>query len=142
MAEIPDKGKTVEVVQMMAVTVIEIGSTTEEEMVEMTLEVKTVGDLVAETAVVQAVVTGVDLVAETVVVQAVVAVGVQVAAENLDSIVTIARQKAQVEAVAVVGTTRGNRETITLADECSSRASETGFDILQALNAAYVWAEQ
>ena len=64
------------------------------------------------------------------------------AAENLDSIVTIARQKVQVEAVAVVGTTRGNRETITLADECSSRASETGFDILQALNAAYVWAEQ
>ena len=129
---------------MMAVTVTEIESTTEEEMVEMILEeeteileVKTVEDPVVVTVAVQVVVTGVDLVAETVAVQAVVAVVVQVAAENLDSIVTIAHQKAQVEAVAVVGTTRGNRETITLADECSSRASETGFDILQTLNAAY-----
>ena len=133
MAEIPDKGKTVEVDQMMAVTVTEIESTTEEEMVEMILEEETE---ILEVKTVE------DPVVVTVAVQAVVAVVVQVAAENLDSIVTIAHQKAQVEAVAVVGTTRGNRETITLADECSSRASETGFDILQALNAAYVWAEQ
>ena len=47
-----------------------------------------------------------DLGVVTVAVQAVVAVVVQVAGENLDSIVTIARQKAQVEAVAAVGTTR------------------------------------
>ena len=62
---------------------------------------------------------------------------VQVVEENLDSIVTIARQKALVEVVDVVETTNVNLVIITIADESTFAASETGFDILQTPNAAY-----
>ena len=54
----------------------------------------------------------------------------------------IGLQKDLVEVVGAAVTISVNRETITPADEYICTASETGFDILQALNAAYVWAEQ
>ena len=119
MAEIPDKGKTVEVDQMMAVTATETRSTTEEETVGMTLEVE------VETPE-----------EETVVV---ILVGAEVQASPSS---TEARglQKGQAEVVGAAVTISANRETITPADEYICTASETGFDILQALNAAYVWA--
>ena len=50
-------------------------------------------------------------------------------------------QKDQAEVVGAAVTISVNREIIILVDECNSTASETGFDILQALNAAYVWTE-
>ena len=59
--------------------------------------------------------------------------------ENQGSIETIGLQKDQVEAEDAVATISVNRVTIILADELIFTASETGFDILQALNAAYVW---
>ena len=104
---------------MMAVTAIERRSTTEEETVGMTLEVE------VETPE-----------EETVVV---ILVGAEVQA-NPSSIEARGLQKDQAEVVGAAVTISANRETITPADEYICTASETGFDILQALNAAYVWA--
>ena len=106
---------------MMAVTATERRSTTEEETVGMTLEVE------VETPEVGTVV--------------VILVGAEVRA-NPSSIEARGLQKDQAEVVGAAVTISANRETITPADEYICTASETGFDILQALNAAYVWAEQ
>ena len=113
------KERTAEADQMMAVIATGRRSTTEEETVGMTLEVE------VETPE-----------EETVVV---ILVGAEVRA-NPSSIEARGLQKDQAEVVGAAVTISANRETITPADEYICTASETGFDILQALNAAYVWA--
>ena len=113
------KERTAEADQMMAVTAIERRSTTEEETVGTTLEAE------VETPEVGTVV--------------VILVGAEVQA-NPSSIEARGLQKDQAEVVGAAVTISANRETITPADEYICTASETGFDILQALNAAYVWA--
>ena len=113
------KERTAEADQMMAVTAIERRSTTEEETVGTTLEEE------VETPEVGTVV--------------VILVGAEVQA-NPSSIEARGLQKDQAEVVGAAVTISANRETITPADEYIYTASETGFDILQALNAAYVWA--
>ena len=113
------KERTAEADQMMAVTAIERRSTTEEETVGTTLEEE------VETPEVGTVV--------------VILVGAEVQA-NPSSIEARGLQKDQAEVVGAAVTISANRETITPADEYICTASETGFDILQALNAAYVWA--
>ena len=113
------KERTAEADQMMAVTAIERRSTTEEETVGTTLEEE------VETPEVGTVV--------------VILVGAEVQA-NPSSIEARGLQKDQAEVVGAAVTISANRETITPADEYICTASETGFDILQALNASYVWA--
>ena len=113
------KERTAEADQMMAVTATERRSTTEEETVGTTLEAE------VETLEVGTVV--------------VILVGAEVQA-NPSSIEARGLQKDQAEVVGAAVTISANRETITPADEYICTASETGFDILQALNAAYVWA--
>ena len=113
------KERTAEADQMMAVIATGRRSTTEEETVGMTLEVE------VETPE-----------EETVVV---ILVGAEVRA-NPSSIEARGLQKDQAEVVGAAVTISANRETITPADEYICTASETGFDILQALNATYVWA--
>jgi len=113
------KERTAEADQMMAVTAIERRSTTEEETVGMTLE-GAVETLEVETV-------------------AVILADEEVQA-NPSSIEARGLQKDQAEVVGAAVTISANRETITPADEYICTASETGFDILQALNAAYVWA--
>ena len=111
--------RTAEVDQMMAVTVTGRRSTTEEETVGMTLE-GAVETLEVET------------------------VAVILADEEVQANPSLTEvrglQKDRVEVVGAAVTISVNRETITPADEYIYTASETGFDILQALNAAYVWA--
>ena len=102
---------------MMAVIATGRRSTTEEETVGMTLEVE------VETPE-----------EETVVV---ILVGAEVQA-NPSSTEARGLQKGQAEVVGAAVTISANRETITPADEYIYTASETGLDILQALNAAYV----
>ena len=114
------KEKTAEADQMMAAIVTVSVSTTEEETVGTTLEAE------VETPEVGTVV--------------VILVGAEVQA-NPSSIEARGLQKDQVEAEDAVATISVNRVTIILADELIFTASETGFDILQALNAAYVWTE-
>ena len=113
------KERTAEADRMMAVIATGRRSTTEEETVGMTLEVE------VETPE-----------EETVVV---ILVGAEVQA-NPSSTEAIGLQKGRAEVVGAAVTISANRETITPADEYICTASETGFDILQALNAAYVWA--
>ena len=113
------KERTAEADQMMAVTATERRSTTEEETVGTPLEAE------VETLEVGTVV--------------VILVGAEVQA-NPSSIEARGLQKDQAEVVGAAVTISANRETITPADEYICTASETGFDILQALNAAYVWA--
>ena len=118
---------------MMVITVIGIVSTTVGETVMMTLEAEAVAQEVTTAAVVMEAEVEVEMVAE----MAEGLVAVLVVEESLDSIVTIARQKALVEAVDAVETTNVNRVIITIADESARGAYETGFDILQTRNAAY-----
>ena len=113
------KERTAEADQMMVAIVTVSVSTTAKETVGMTLEVE------VETPE-----------EETVVV---ILVGAEVQA-NPSSIEARGLQKDQAEVVGAAVTISANRETITPADEYICTASETGFDILQALNAAYVWA--
>lgn len=104
---------------MMAVTVTGRRSTTEEETVGMTLE-GAVETLEVETV-------------------AVILADEEVQANpSLTEVRGLQKDRAEVVGAAV--TISVNRETITPADEYIYTASETGFDILQALNAAYVWA--
>ena len=107
----------------------------------MTLEAEAVAQEVTTAAVVMEAVkeaeVEVEMVAEMAEGLVAVLVAVLVVEENLDSIVTIARQKALVEAVDAVETTNVNRVIITIADESACAAYETGFDILQTRNAAY-----
>lgn len=126
---------------MMVITVIGIVSTTVGETVMMTLEAEAVAQEVTTAAVVmeaevEAEVEA-EMVDEMVAEMAVGLVAVLVVEESLDSIVTIALQKALVEAVDAVETTNVNRVIITIADESACAAYETGFDILQTRNAAY-----
>ena len=102
---------------MAAIVTVSV-STTAKETAGMTLEA------VAETLEVETVV--------------VILVAVEVQA-NPSSTGVRGLQKDQVEAEDAVATISVNRVTIILADELIFTASETGFDILQALNAAYVW---
>ena len=111
--------RTAEVDQMMAVTVTGRRSTTEEETVGMTLE-GAVETLEVETG-------------------AVILADEEVQA-NPSLTEVRGLQKDRVEVVGAAVTISVNLETITPADEYIYTASETGFDILQALNAAYVWA--
>ena len=113
------KERTAEVDQMMAVTATERRSTTEEETVGMTLEVE------VETLEVETVVE--------------ILVGAEVLV-NPNSTEVRDLQRDQVEAVGAAATISVNRAIITPADEDICAASETGFDILQAPNAVYVWA--
>ena len=134
-----------EVVQMMVITVTGTVSTTAEETEMTTVEAEVVAQEVttaaavmeAEVAAVMEAEVEAVMVAEMVAEMAEDLVVVQVVEENLDSIVTIARQKALVEVVDVVETTNVNLVIITIADESTFAASETGFDILQTPNAAY-----
>ena len=103
---------------MAAIVTVSV-STTVKETAGMILEVE------AETLEVETVV--------------VILVGAEVRA-NPSSIEARGLQKDQAEVVGAAVTISANRETITPADEYICTASETGFDILQALNAAYVWA--
>ena len=116
MAEIPDKGKTVEADQMMVVTVTERRNTTEEETAGTTLGVE----------------------AETLEVKIEVEILVAVAeAENHDLIEAIALLKAQVGAEVAVEITKGSREIITPEDEANHATAETGFDKLQSLHLSH-----
>ena len=104
---------------MMAVTATERRSTTEEETVGMTLEAE------------------VEAQEEITVEGILVVVEVQVSPSSTE---VRDLQKDQVEAVGAAATISVNRAIITPADEDICAASETGFDILQAPNAVYVWA--
>ena len=112
------KEKTVEADQTMAVIVTVSVSTTVKETAGMTLEA------------------GAEAQEEIIVEGILVAVEVQA---NPSSTGVRDLQKDQVEAEDAVATISVNRATIIHADEWIITASETGFDILQALNAAYVW---
>ena len=122
---------------MMVITVIGIVSTTVGETVMMTLEAEAMDQEVTTAAVVMEAVKEAEVEVEMVAEMAEGLVAVLVVEESLDSIVTIARQKALVEAVDAVETTNVNRVIITIADESARGAYETGFDILQTRNAAY-----
>ena len=122
---------------MMVITVIGIVSTTVGETVMMTLEAEAVAQEVTTAAVVMEAVKEAEVEVEMVAEMAEGLVAVLVVEESLDSIVTIALQKALVEAVDAVETTNVNRVIITIADESARGAYETGFDILQTRNAAY-----
>ena len=122
---------------MMVITVIGIVSTTVGETVMMTLEAEAVAQEVTTAAVVMEAVKEAEVEVEMVAEMAEGLVAVLVVEESLDSIVTIALQKALVEAVDAVETTNVNRVIITIADESACAAYETGFDILQTRNAAY-----
>ena len=131
-----DKERTVEADLMTVVIVTEKGSTTEEEMVVMTpvVEVET-PEVETETPEAETETPEAETVEETV-------AEILLAAEaraNPSSTEVVALQKVQDVAVVAVGTISVNRVTIILADELIFTASETGFDILQALNAVYVW---
>ena len=89
---------------MMAVTVTGRRSTTEEEMVVMTLEAAAEAQEITEAEAKE--------VAENLIAKA--------EEENLDSIETIDLQKDQVEAEDAVATTSVNRATIILADDFHS----------------------
>ena len=110
---------------MVAVTAIGRRSTTGKETVGMTLEVAAEAQEITEAEVKASEEGEIQI--------------VKAEEENLGSIETIGLQKDQVEVVGAAVTISVNRETITPEDEYICTASETGFDILQALNAAYVW---
>ena len=129
--------KIEEVVQMMVITVTGSVSTTVEETEMMTVEAEVVAHEVTTVAAEMEAEMVAEMAEGLVAEMAEGLVAVQVVEVNLDSIETTAHQRAQVEVVDVVETTKVNLEIITTTDESACAASETGFDILQTSNAAY-----
>lgn len=119
-AVIPETVRTEEAVLTTAATEIESESITEEEMVMMTLE--EVIELLEDQIGVE--------VQEAVLIN-----------PSQSSIETRDHPKVQEEAEGAVVITRVNPEITTLVDYYLHRATQTGFDILQARNLTHDWTE-